>query len=182
MTLDDLTLQLKAAGFEISRSAAYLRLIPRRANTNEGKRHTKTVPVKLVKAQTSEHKSHMDSEFAAATIRALDCLASYLGPDEVFYLSQDDKARVPLGITAAHKQSSILMHMEYRVTLPDHDWVVAQKHKLIPSVYTGIAIKHHGHASDFEHILNTDLFAPLCRTPANSVKFFSYQCSREERI
>lgn len=27
------------------------------------------------------------------------------------------------------------MHVEYRVTLPDHDWVLAEKHKLIPSVY-----------------------------------------------
>ena len=27
------------------------------------------------------------------------------------------------------------MHLEYRVRLPDHDWVVATKHKLIPFVY-----------------------------------------------
>lgn len=32
------------------------------------------------------------------------------------------------------------MHMEYRVTPPDHDWVVAPSHKLIPSVYAGIHI------------------------------------------
>ncbi|CAG8811559.1 952_t:CDS:1, partial [Dentiscutata erythropus] len=29
----------------------------------------------------------------------------------------------------------ILMKLEYRVELPDHDWVVAKRHKLIPSVY-----------------------------------------------
>ncbi|GBM31416.1 hypothetical protein AVEN_98511-1 [Araneus ventricosus] len=28
--------------------------------------------------------------------------------------------------------------MEYRVCLPDHDWVIAERHKLIPSVYAGI--------------------------------------------
>ncbi|XP_043469775.1 uncharacterized protein LOC122503338 [Leptopilina heterotoma] len=33
------------------------------------------------------------------------------------------------------------MHLEYRVQLPDHDWVVAGGHKLIPSVYAGIVIK-----------------------------------------
>lgn len=33
------------------------------------------------------------------------------------------------------------MHVKYRVTLPDHDWVVAPAHKLIPSVYAGIEIK-----------------------------------------
>ncbi|GBP41412.1 hypothetical protein EVAR_36167_1 [Eumeta japonica] len=53
----------------------------------------------------------------------------------------DDKARVPLGITVANAQAPILMHLDYRVKLPDHDFVVAEKHKLIPSVYAGIVIK-----------------------------------------
>jgi hypothetical protein len=35
------------------------------------------------------------------------------------------------------------MHVEYRVTLPDHDWVIAGKHKLTPSVYAGIDIKEN---------------------------------------
>lgn len=35
------------------------------------------------------------------------------------------------------------MHVEYRVSLPDHDWVVAAKHKLIPSVYAGWIIKNN---------------------------------------
>ena len=34
--------------------------------------------------------------------------------------------------------------MDYRVHLPDHDWVVAQGHKLIPSVYAGIVIQTDG--------------------------------------
>jgi len=71
-------------------------------------------------------------------------ICSLLGPDEVCFISQDDKARVPLGITAANKQGPLLMHVEYRVSLPDHDWVVAAKHKLIPSVYAGITIKRDG--------------------------------------
>lgn len=36
------------------------------------------------------------------------------------------------------------MHVEYKVTLSDHDWVIAEKHKLIPSVYAAIAIKPMG--------------------------------------
>jgi hypothetical protein len=31
-----------------------------------------------------------------------------------------------------------LMHVEYRVDHRNHDWVVAGRHKLIPSVYAGI--------------------------------------------
>ena len=77
-------------------------------------------------------------------IRNLESLASILGPDEVFFSSMDDKARVPLVITAANAQAPILMHRDYHVKLPDHDFIVAEKHKLIPSVYAGIVIKEDG--------------------------------------
>ncbi|KAF2894447.1 hypothetical protein ILUMI_11727, partial [Ignelater luminosus] len=53
----------------------------------------------------------------------------------------DDKARVPIGLTAANKQAPLPMRVEYRVLLSDHDWVIASKHKLIPSVYAGCIIK-----------------------------------------
>ena len=67
-------------------------------------------------------------------------MVSILGSRQIAFVSQDDKARVPIGITAANKQAPFLMHLEYKVKLPDHDWVVAAKHKLIPSVYAGICI------------------------------------------
>lgn len=55
------------------------------------------------------------------------------------------KAKVkPIGLTAVNKQAPLLMHVEYRVSLPDHDWVIASKHKLTPSVYAGIEIKENG--------------------------------------
>ena len=82
--------------------------------------------------------------FCSATIRRLEELASLLGPKIVTFLSQDDKANVPIGLTAANKQASLLMHVEYCVTLPAHDWVIAGKHKLTPSVYAGIDIKENG--------------------------------------
>ena len=67
-----------------------------------------------------------------------------LGSNEVCFVSQDDKARVPIGLTTANKQSPLLMHIEYRVSLADHDWVLAAGHKLIPSVYAGIQIQSNG--------------------------------------
>lgn len=45
-TLDDLHKALTELGYSLSRSALYLRLIPRNASTREGKRHINTVPVK----------------------------------------------------------------------------------------------------------------------------------------
>lgn len=55
-------------------------------------------------------------------------------------ISVNDKARVPLEIAAVTAQTPLLMHMEYRVRLPDHDWVVTDWHKLITMVYAGVAI------------------------------------------
>ncbi|KAL4719432.1 hypothetical protein ACJJTC_009058 [Scirpophaga incertulas] len=117
---------------------------PRDSRTNEGKKHVKTAPVKLVRATTDLHKSHVDQHFCTATIRYLENLASILGLSQVFFISQDDKARVPIGMTAAHKQSPAIMHLEYRIRLPDHDWVIAERHKLIPSVYGAMRIEKGG--------------------------------------
>ncbi|CAF3702309.1 unnamed protein product [Rotaria sp. Silwood1] len=52
-----------------------------------------------------------------------------------FYLSQDDKCKGPLGLPAARVQAPMLMHLDYRIRLPDHDWIVAPRHQLTPSVY-----------------------------------------------
>lgn len=100
-----------------------------------------TVPVRLRKAQSDHHKEHPDGKFCTATIKNLESLASLLGPNQVCFISQDDKSRVPIGLKAAQKQSPLVMHLEYKVTLPDHDWVISERHKLIPSVYAGIIIK-----------------------------------------
>lgn len=143
-TLDDLHEKLQTLGYTLSRSALYLRLLPKRSETSEGKRHVKTVPVKLSRPEADQHANHPDGKFCTATIRALESVASILGPDQVFFWSQDDKARVPLGITAANAQAPILMHMDYRVRLADHDFAIAERHKLIPSVYAGIKIDRDG--------------------------------------
>lgn len=138
--MNELTDELKKDGFDISRSGVYLRLLPKRINSIEGKKHVNTAPVKLVRPENNLHRQHIDGKFCIANIKYLEELSSFLGPNEVCFISQDDKARVPIGMTAAHLQAPLVMHLEYRVQLPDHDWVVAGQHKLIPSVYAGIII------------------------------------------
>jgi hypothetical protein len=134
-TLSKLTGQLNAAGFVLRRSAVYLRLQPLRSNTIEGKRHVNTVPVKLLRAQNDERKKHIAANFAYTTVAHCKEIVSILGPKVCNFISCDDKAHVPLGLAAASKQSPLMMHVEYKVKLPDHDFVVASKHKLVPSVY-----------------------------------------------
>lgn len=146
-TLDDLRSELLKMGMNLSRSATYLRLQPRRSNSKEGKRHVQTVPVKLLRPENSLRKKNVDRMFAKSLIDDMHDICKIFGPSAVLFLSNDDKARVPLGLAAASLQAPILMHLEYKVKLPDHSFVVAQRHKLIPSVYGECKVTPNGDVS-----------------------------------
>lgn len=189
---------LRKIGFEISRSGTYLRLIPRKYNSAEGQRHVSTVPVKLTRPQTDHHKSHMDSNFAETLIHYSEDIACILRPGQVFFISQDNKTRDPIGVTAANKQAALLMKMENKIKLPDHDWLIAERHKLLPSIYAGIkitssmlgqpeAVGYSGptyiairsgdsaftantHTQYFQTLLELEKFQPLAKTDHRMVK------------
>ncbi|KAJ8896472.1 hypothetical protein PR048_001816, partial [Dryococelus australis] len=112
-----------------------------RTDTRKAKRHVVTVPVKLICPEGDHHKAHQDQYFCVASIRSLETVASVLGPHSVNFLSQDDKARVTIGLVAANKQAPLVRHVEYKVWLPDHDFVIASRHKLIPSMYALCEVK-----------------------------------------
>ena len=91
--------------------------------------------------QNSKHNSHQSTKFARATLNYLEELAGVLGPAEVTSLSQDVKRKVLIGLTAANKQSSLIIHLEYKIVLPDHNYVMASQNKLIPSVIGSMEAK-----------------------------------------
>ena len=70
-----------------------------------------------------------------ASVKHARELASLSSNENVFFLSADEKTRVPLGLPVSKKQTAILMQFEYRVKLPDHDFPIGEKYMLIPSVY-----------------------------------------------
>lgn len=183
------------AGYDLSRTSTYLRLLPKNALTTEGRRHYQALPVKLIRARNDGRSAHQDSHFCAASVKFLKDLAEIMGPHATFVISQDDKARVPLGIPAATKESPILMHLDYRVTLPDHDFPLGSRHKLIPSVYAGLTFDGKGrnltyagptyiairsgkhdkscpgsHAYDFRKLYGMPLFQPLASTSEGTPK------------
>lgn len=121
--LNDLHKALMEKVFKISKSATYFHLLPRKSNSFEGRRHVTTVPVKLSLPEADFHnKAHLNQHFCVATIRAIQTTSLLLRLEQVFYLFQDDKAYVSLGLTAANKQATLLMHVEYKVCLPHHDF------------------------------------------------------------
>ena len=57
--------------------------------------------------------------FAKSFMDDLINVCKFFGPQSFLFLSNDNKARVPLGLAAASLQASILMDMEYKVRLPE---------------------------------------------------------------
>ena len=121
-------------GYKLSKFALYVRLLPKRQDTGEGKRHIKTAPVKIKRTENNLRKKHADANFTFAAKEYFGNIVSIFGPDSVLALSIDDKTKVPIGITAANKQGPMIMHMTYDIRLSGHDFVVATSHKLTPSV------------------------------------------------
>ena len=146
-TLDDLHWKLKNLGFSLFRSATYLRLLPRTGNTSEEYWHVQTVPVKLTRSENNLRKKNKNSMFAKSFTDDLMNVCNFFGPQSVLFLSNDNKARVSLRLAAASLQAPILMHIGYKVRLPDHNFVVGPRHSLIPSVYGVCEIRENGELS-----------------------------------
>ena len=114
--------------------------MPKRSSSTEGKRHIETVPVRLCKPQNDAYTKHEDADFCFSLANDLNFIASILGSEETIFISPDDKAIVKLGIIAAKLQTAMVMHLSYRVRLPNHDYIVASKHHLIPLVYAFLSV------------------------------------------
>ena len=102
-TLKELKIRLEEVGNFIKESTLYLRLLPQRMDSIEGKRHVVTIPVKLLKTDNNLHQDHPDGPFCRANNYFAEQLASLLGLNQVCYLSQDGKAtQAPKVITTTN--------------------------------------------------------------------------------
>ena len=86
-SLDQLHAEVQKAGYKISRSALYCRILPRCSNTNEGKRHVHTVPVKLLRAQNDARKHHIASNLAYTTVQHVKEAGAMIGSGSCAFLS-----------------------------------------------------------------------------------------------
>ena len=53
-----------------------------------------------------------------------------------------------IGLTAANKQAPLLVHADCKVNIPDHDFVIAKQHKLVPSLIGDMKMKAKIFSSD----------------------------------
>ncbi|CAF0981397.1 unnamed protein product [Didymodactylos carnosus] len=195
-TLDDLRETIKQRGYDIRQTTSYYRLLPRRAASIDGRRHVRTVPVRLRHAVQINDPviPHEDSHFATATIRYIKDLASIFGNEVVFYISQNEKCKVPIGLPAAKIQAPMLMHLDYDVKQPNFNSRIAPRYQLIPSVYAACIINPDGelgyagptyiavrsakhdrpdaqtHLKDFDTLVKLKEFEKACRDIHGNVK------------
>ena len=123
--------------FKLSRSATYLRLLPRRGDSRKGKRHIQTVKVKLLRPENLLRKKNIGRMFAKSFIDDLRDVCEIFGPGVVLACNVKGRqgTRRSLGLAADSLQSPLVMHLGYKVRLPGHTFVVGERHILIPSVY-----------------------------------------------
>ena len=75
------------------------------------------MPVKFRQAQNNLKNRHEDANFCLATKNYLKDIASLFCAENIFVMSVDDKAKVPIGVTAAPKQSPLVIHVNYDIRL-----------------------------------------------------------------
>ena len=92
----------------------------------------------------------MNPDFTFPAKQFLQDIVALFGSKSVFVISVDDKANVPIGVTAAIKQAPLVMHISYEIRLPNYGFVKATKHKLTPSVYAGCEIRSPSAWADLE--------------------------------
>jgi hypothetical protein len=118
----------------LSKSCLQTYLLPRHPNSIQAKRHHHPALIQNVAVSRNEMSSHEDSHYCLASVKGVRQFAETF-PENSIIISQDDKAKVPLGIPAVGRTFSTVQTHNQPVSIPDHDFPVSSKHKLIPSVY-----------------------------------------------
>lgn len=84
-------------------NSAEMLLIIAKAHYKNAKKHANAVLVKLLKPRHNFWKKHVDKHFAMAVVKQADELAEMFPEDMIFYISQDDKIKVPLRLVISKK-------------------------------------------------------------------------------
>ena len=97
--------------------------------------------------------------------------------NEVCFVSQENKCRVAVDLRAASK-----IRVEHRVSLPDHVWLVADRHKLISSVYAGIHIMRDCFGNKEAVGFSCPAYTAMVSGKQQSSTIFSHGCDFEKLL
>jgi hypothetical protein len=109
-------------------------LEPRHSHTFAARRHHHPAKIGLASIAQTEMKSHTDEHYCLASVKAARIFAEVFA-DETVIISQNDKAKIGLGIPAVGRTFKTMQTVSEPVSIEDHDFPTGSKMKLIPSVY-----------------------------------------------
>ncbi|CAG8765870.1 7007_t:CDS:2 [Cetraspora pellucida] len=89
---------------------------------------------KVTTVLRNEKAEHQNNHYCLASVKVVRQFASLFLIFSVI-MSQDDKAKVPLGISAVSRTFQAIQSINEPVIVPDHDFPVVLQQKLVPSVY-----------------------------------------------
>lgn len=109
-------------------------MLPNNRNSIAAKAHHHPAMVGIANVSRSEKKEHIDSHYCLASVKASKSFASTFS-DLTVMISQDDKAKVNVGIPAVGRTFQTIQSIAEPVEVEDHDFPIGASQKLIPSVY-----------------------------------------------
>ncbi|EXX75382.1 hypothetical protein GLOIN_2v1783204 [Rhizophagus irregularis DAOM 181602=DAOM 197198] len=109
-------------------------LLPRQSNSITAKAHHHPAWVAVVRVSRTEIRDHSDGHNCLASVKSARQFATVFANNAVI-ISQDDKAKIGLGVPAVGRTFHTLQSVNELVSVADHDFPLGNAQKLVPSVY-----------------------------------------------
>ena len=109
-------------------------LLPRQSNSIAARAHHHPAWVAVAGVSRTETRDHPDGHYCLASVKCAKQFATVFA-DMSVVISQDDKAKIGLGVPAVGRTFHTLQSVNEPVCVADHDFPAGNGQKLIPSVY-----------------------------------------------
>ncbi len=109
-------------------------LLPRQSNSIAAKAHHHPAWVAVSRVSHTDTRKHSDRHYCLASVKYVRQFASMFADISVI-ISQDNKAKVGLGVPAVGRIFQTLQSINEPVSVANHDFPIGCRQKLIPSIY-----------------------------------------------
>jgi hypothetical protein len=109
-------------------------LLPHQSNSIAARAHHHPAWVAVAGVSHAETRDHPNGHYCLASVKCAKQFATIFA-DMSVVISQDDKAKIGLGVPAVGRTFHTLQSVHEPVCVADHDFPVGSGQKLVPSVY-----------------------------------------------
>ncbi|CAJ0641515.1 2201_t:CDS:1 [Entrophospora sp. SA101] len=109
-------------------------LLPHQSNSIAARAHHHPAWVAVARVSCAETRDHPNGHYCLASVKCAKQFATVFA-DMSVVISQDDKAKIGLGVPAVGRTFHTLQSVHEPACVADHDFPVGSGQKLVPSVY-----------------------------------------------